>query len=60
MRIFLAVIFSIALLAAQGNAEEVTLKTQKDKVSYSIGLEIGNGMKKQAIDIDLDILSKGA
>lgn len=41
---------------AQGTTE---LKTEKDKVSYSIGLDIGNTFKKQKMDIDLDKLMTG-
>ena len=39
--------------------ENSTLKTEKDRISYSIGLDIGNNFKKQSLDIDPDILSKG-
>lgn len=35
------------------------LKTQKQKVSYSIGLDIGNNFKKSAIDIDANKLFLG-
>jgi FKBP-type peptidyl-prolyl cis-trans isomerase FklB len=51
---------SIMLLAGAGYAEENTvLKTQRDKVSYGIGMEIGNSLKSQSIDIDSDILARG-
>jgi FKBP-type peptidyl-prolyl cis-trans isomerase FklB len=47
-------------LASQVSAEEnLVLKNQKDKVSYIIGMEIGKNFKKQSIDIDPDILTKG-
>jgi len=39
--------------------EEPALKTQKDKVSYAIGLKIGSDIKNQSIDIDPNILAKG-
>ncbi len=39
--------------------EQFALKTQKDKVSYSIGLDIGTSMKKQELDIDLKLFMKG-
>ncbi|MBP7654499.1 FKBP-type peptidyl-prolyl cis-trans isomerase [Candidatus Dependentiae bacterium] len=35
------------------------LKTLKEKVSYSIGIDIGKNLKTQSIDIDKDILLKG-
>ncbi|HEX7928058.1 MAG TPA: FKBP-type peptidyl-prolyl cis-trans isomerase [bacterium] len=35
------------------------LKTQKDKVSYSIGLDIGKNFKNQGIDVDPNLLARG-
>jgi FKBP-type peptidyl-prolyl cis-trans isomerase len=35
------------------------LKNQKDKVSYAIGLDIGTTMKRQLIDVDQSLMSKG-
>ncbi|HEY2614797.1 MAG TPA: FKBP-type peptidyl-prolyl cis-trans isomerase [Chthoniobacterales bacterium] len=51
----------VALLAAStGFAQEKTpLKDQKDKVSYSIGLDIGNTFKKQNMDLNPDALFAG-
>jgi FKBP-type peptidyl-prolyl cis-trans isomerase FklB len=37
----------------------LTLKTQKDKASYAIGLNIGKSMKKDAVDVDPAILLRG-
>lgn len=60
MRALAAVIAGIGLLANLALAEEqAVLKSQKDKISYSIGLDIGKDMKRQSIDIDPDILAKG-
>jgi FKBP-type peptidyl-prolyl cis-trans isomerase FklB len=39
-------------------AEKQELKTQKDKVSYAIGLDMGNGLKKNDVDVDPDIVAK--
>ncbi len=48
------------LLASTGFAQESTqLKDEKDKVSYSIGLDIGSTFKKQNMDISLDALNAG-
>jgi len=50
----------IVLLAGTAWAEEAAvLKTQKDKVSYGIGMNIGKSLKKDAIDVDADLLVKG-
>src|SRR3990172_6121716 len=52
--------FGIALLAGTAWAEEaVVLKTQKDKVSYGIGMSIGKNLKRDAVDVDADLVSKG-
>jgi FKBP-type peptidyl-prolyl cis-trans isomerase FklB len=36
-----------------------TLKTQKDKVSYAIGMQVANSISRQSLDIDPDVLLKG-
>lgn len=57
---YFSIFFSTLLLAsaalAQGGAQ---LKDEKDKVSYSIGLDIGNTFKKQNMDINPEILMSG-
>ena len=45
--------------AAQAPAQESTFKTEKEKVSYAIGMEMGKGVKAQGIDIDPAILTQG-
>jgi len=48
------------LLAGHAGAEDAPkLANQKDKVSYSIGMDIGNNLKRQEIDVDVDLLAKG-
>ena len=37
----------------------VQLKDQKDKVSYSIGMQIGFNLGRQKVDINPDILAAG-
>ena len=59
MKILIAV-FGIMLLVNTGYTEENTvLKTEKEKLSYSIGMDIGKSLKKQALDVDPDILTRG-
>ncbi len=56
----LLTVFGIILLATGVYAEsESPLKTEKDRLSYSIGLDIGNNLKNQSLDIDSDFLSRG-
>jgi FKBP-type peptidyl-prolyl cis-trans isomerase FklB len=59
MKRYFVLALGIMLLAGQVYAQEVTLKTQKDKVSYSIGMDIGMTLKNQSIDIDPAILARG-
>ena len=51
----LAGLFASTLFAQEGGA----LKDEKDKVSYSIGLDIGNTFKKQNMDINPEVLMSG-
>jgi len=56
----LAVVLGAALLAAAVYAgEQPELKTDKDRVNYSIGVNIIGNFKLQGIDIDLDLVMKG-
>jgi len=49
-------LFGAARLGAQ---EAPTLKDQKDKLSYSLGMEIGKGLKRQSSDLNPDLLLRG-
>src|ERR1700756_1566307 len=55
------VIVSASLLASPlfGQDKSPPLKDQKDKVSYSIGMQIGFNLGRQKVDINSDILSAG-
>jgi FKBP-type peptidyl-prolyl cis-trans isomerase FklB len=64
MKFQIVAVLSVLLLVSLVNAQEnPVLKNQKEKVSYSIGLNIGRNvggdLKKQSIDIDPKILAKG-
>jgi FKBP-type peptidyl-prolyl cis-trans isomerase FklB len=60
MRVVCCAVVGLALLAGSAFAEApAELKTQKEKVSYIIGTDIGNNFKKQGIDIDPDTFLKG-
>ena len=57
---FVWIVFVCALiLTVQAGAEEPVLKDQKEKISYSIGLNIGTNLKAQNIDINPDLLARG-
>jgi FKBP-type peptidyl-prolyl cis-trans isomerase FklB len=57
----LIVIFSASLLALPlfGQEKSAQLKDQKDKVSYSIGVQIGFNLSRQKVDINSDALAAG-
>ncbi len=40
-------------------APNPALPTQKDRISYAIGMNIGKGMQKESIDIDPSFLARG-
>jgi len=42
-----------------GQEKSTQLKDQKDKVSYSVGLQIGFNLSRQKVDINPDILAAG-
>ncbi len=60
MRLKLVVILAVLLLAGQVMAQgQTTLKTPKEKLSYSIGMDIGTTIKRQQIDTDSTLLLQG-
>ena len=59
MKLRWMVVLGILILVTQVSAQETALKSQKEKASYSIGMDIGTGLKKQPIEIDPELLAKG-
>jgi FKBP-type peptidyl-prolyl cis-trans isomerase FklB len=56
----LTVLLGIFLMVNPGFAEEgVVLKTEKDKLSYAIGMDIGKNLKRQPVELNSDIVSQG-
>ncbi len=56
LRMFVTVLGAV-LLASQLGAQD--LKSQKEKMSYIIGMDIGKNLKNQSVDIDQAALGKG-
>src|SRR5574341_1551415 len=52
-------VVSVLLIGLLGCEKEMVLETQKQKVSYSIGLDIGRNCKQGEIDIDMEALMRG-
>jgi FKBP-type peptidyl-prolyl cis-trans isomerase FklB len=60
MKLMFGLVLSAVLMANPAiAAEKEELKTQKDKVSYVIGLDMGNSLKKNMVDVDIEMLVKG-
>lgn len=60
MKFAWAVALGIVLLVGQAKAEEQAApKTEKEKLSYSMGVDFGTYLKRQAVDVDLELLLRG-
>jgi len=60
MKLLLIAALGIMLLSGHVYAEEkMVLKDQKDKVSYSMGINIGNNLERQSIDVNPDAFMQG-
>jgi FKBP-type peptidyl-prolyl cis-trans isomerase FklB len=46
-------------VAGHGADAKTDLKDQKDKVSYGIGVNMGKNWKRQAIEVNVDMVAKG-
>lgn len=51
-------IFLAASLVATGVAAETAPKTEKEKLSYSLGAQIGQDIKRNEVDIDVDTFAR--
>ena len=50
----------VSMLTIQAFAQKkTTLKTKKDRISYSIGMNIANNLKQQSYDVDPELVAKG-
>lgn len=59
MKSFLVVLCAIAMAGCQSSGTKTALTSQKDSVSYAIGLNIGANMVKDSLDLDYPALLKG-
>jgi len=48
-----------ALAGASFAADAPELKTDKEKISYSIGMDIGGNLRRGSVEVDPDLLAKG-
>jgi FKBP-type peptidyl-prolyl cis-trans isomerase FklB len=49
--------FAVPQMALQAADDKAELKDQKEKVSYGIGMNIGNNLKRSGYDVDVDVLA---
>ena len=60
MKSQLIVVACVMLLTSHAMAEEkMELKTQKDRLGYAIGLNLGKSLKKNAADVDPNVVMQG-
>jgi UDP-GlcNAc:undecaprenyl-phosphate/decaprenyl-phosphate GlcNAc-1-phosphate transferase len=53
-------VLGVGLMAATAGAgEEPLLKTQKEKVSYELGVDVARDIQRRGIEIDADLVMKG-
>jgi FKBP-type peptidyl-prolyl cis-trans isomerase FklB len=60
MKYMISVVLTAVLLVGFGYAGDAPeIKSQKEKINYSIGYQIGGDFKRQGIDLDPDLVVKG-
>ena len=58
-RLAMAMCAAVALSGAAFAADAPGLTGEKEKFSYSIGMDIGGNLKRQSVEVDPDLLAKG-
>ena len=60
MKMICIMILGVGLLIAHVSAQETPiLKTEREKVSYGVGVEMARNFQQQGIEVDLDLVLKG-
>lgn len=60
MRFFVALAVCITLFSCDSMSQQkAKLKTKQDSVSYAVGVDIGKNMKRQELDLDLNVMLAG-
>jgi FKBP-type peptidyl-prolyl cis-trans isomerase FklB len=50
----------MVLILAQANAaDDAVLKTDKDRISYGVGVQTGRNLKKDDVDVNMDLMIRG-
>ncbi|CEG56267.1 FKBP-type peptidyl-prolyl cis-trans isomerase N-terminal domain-containing protein [Legionella fallonii] len=59
IKLVAAAVMGLAMSTAMAATDATSLTTDKDKLSYSIGADLGKNFKTQGIDINPEVLAKG-
>lgn len=59
MKLVAAALMSFAMTTTMAANDVQTLQTEKDKLSYSIGIDLGKNFQRQGIDVNPEVLAKG-
>jgi len=59
MRTVLVVLFAMAMVSCQSGDKKTALTSQKDSISYAIGMNIGGNMVRDSLDLDYPALLQG-
>jgi FKBP-type peptidyl-prolyl cis-trans isomerase FklB len=59
MKLVAAAAMSFAMTSTMAANDVTSLKTDQDKLSYSIGIDLGKNFKRQGIDVNSSVLAKG-
>ncbi|MGZ9197206.1 MAG: FKBP-type peptidyl-prolyl cis-trans isomerase [Candidatus Deferrimicrobiaceae bacterium] len=58
-RLAMVMCATVALSGTAFSADAPGLKSDKEKLSYSIGMDIGGNLKRQSVEVDPDLVAKG-
>ncbi len=56
---FVPALCMVMIAAQAGAADKAQLKTDKDRNSYVIGIDIGNSLKQQPLELDAELIGRG-
>ncbi|WP_133129748.1 FKBP-type peptidyl-prolyl cis-trans isomerase [Legionella yabuuchiae] len=59
MKLVAAAMMSVAMSTSMAANDTQVLKTDQDKLSYSIGIDLGKNFKRQGIEVNPEVLAQG-
>ncbi len=59
MKVWLGFVLAVAVATTAYSADGGVLKTQKERVSYTLGWDLGNSLMNQPYNVDVNIFIKG-